>query len=79
MGMSGRTFLLDGNDSLYLLPNARFEQMFRDPTRHRIRRFAGTRVRMADVVVEFLDRRPIRVVCTAFGILTFGGSDQPVA
>ena len=64
-------FLLDQNDGLYRLPNTKFEQMLRDPTSHRISRFAGARVRMTDIVVELLDRQPIRVVWTTFGILTF--------
>jgi hypothetical protein len=66
-------FLLDQNDGLYRLANAKFEHMLRDPTSHRIPRFAGARVRMTDVVVELLDRQPIRVVWTTFSILTFDG------
>ena len=45
--------------------------MLRDPTSHRLPRFAGARVRMADVVVELLDRQAIRVIWTTFGLLTF--------
>ena len=73
MGLASRMFLLDQNDGLYRLPNAKFEHMLRDPTSHRIPRFAGARVRMTDVVVELLDRQPIRVVWTTFSILTFDG------
>jgi hypothetical protein len=73
MGLSSRLFLLDQDDNLYRLPNTKFEQMLRDPISHRIPRFAGARVRMTDVVVELLDRQPIRVVWTTFGILTFDG------
>jgi hypothetical protein len=71
MGLSSRMFLLDQDDNLYRLPNTKFDQMLRDPTSYRILRFAGARVRMADVVVELVDRQPIRVVWSAFGILTF--------
>ena len=73
MGLSCRMFLLDQNDSLYRLPNAVFEQMLRDPSSHRFPRFAGARVRMTDVVVELIDRQPIRVVWTTFSILIFDG------
>jgi hypothetical protein len=45
--------------------------MLRDPTCYRILRFAGARVRMADVVVELVDRQPIRVVWSTFGIFSF--------
>jgi hypothetical protein len=71
MGLSSRMFLLDQDDGLYRLPNTKFDQMRRDPTRYRILRFAGTRVRMADVVVELVDRQPVRIVWSTFGILTF--------
>ena len=73
MGLASRMFLLDRNDGLYRLPNAKFEQMLRDPTSHRIPRFAGARVRTTDVVVELVDRQPLRVVWTTFSILTFDG------
>ena len=71
MGLSCRNFLLDQDDGLYCLPNTKFEQMLRDPTSHRLPRFAGARVRMAEVVVELVDRQAIRVVWTTFGLLTF--------
>ena len=64
-------FLLDQDDGLYRLPNTKFEQMLRDPRIHRLLRFAATRVRMTEVVVELLHHRPIRVVWTTFGFLTF--------
>jgi hypothetical protein len=73
MGLASRIFLLDQDDRIYRLPNAKFEQMLRDPTSHRIPRFAGARVRMTDVVVELEEREPIRVVRTTFSILTFDG------
>ncbi len=71
MGLSNRMFLLDQKDDVYRLPNARFDKMLRDPSSHTIPRFAGARLRMADMVVEISNRHPIRVVWTTFGILTF--------
>lgn len=71
MGMTCRVFLLDQDDGLYRLPNTKFERMLREPTSHRLPRFAGARVRMAEVVVELVDRRAIRVIWTTFGLLTF--------
>ena len=78
MGLSCRLFLLDGNDVLYRLSNAKFDQMLRRPAGHRLPRFAGARVRMASVIVGLEDRKPIRVVLTSFSILPFdkrGGFD----
>jgi hypothetical protein len=71
MGLSTRRFLLDQDDGLYRLPDTKFEQMLREPTSHRFPRFAGARVRMTHVVVELLDRRPIRVIWTTFALVTF--------
>jgi hypothetical protein len=71
MGLSYRIFLLDQDENLYRLPNTAFEQMLRDPTSHRFPRFAGARMRMSGVIVELLDRQPIRVVQTSFSILSF--------
>ena len=73
MGVSFRRFLIDQNEELYCLPGAKFERMLRDPTTHCLPRFAGTRVRMANLAVETLDRQAIRVVWSTFGILTFDG------
>ena len=64
-------FLLDQNDRLYRLANTKFEQMLRDPASHRLPRFAGRRIRMADAIVELVDRVPTRVIRITFDILTF--------
>lgn len=71
MGLSYRIFLLDHDENLYRLPNTTFEQMLRDRTSYRFPRFAGARMRMSGVIVELLDRQPIRVVQTSFSILSF--------
>lgn len=71
MGLSCRLFLLDQDNGLYRLPNTTFDQMLRDPTSHCWPDFAGTRMRMTDVVVELLDRQPIRVVWITFGVVSF--------
>jgi hypothetical protein len=64
-------FLLDQDDKLYRLPNSRYEQMRQDPVSSPITHFACQRVRMADVLVEVLNRQPIRVVRSTYGIFTF--------
>jgi len=71
MGLSYRLFLLDENDVLYRLSNAKFDEMLRRPAGNRIPRFAEARVRMASVIVRFEDRRPIRVVQTSYSVLPF--------
>lgn len=71
MGISSRMFLLDQDDELYQLPNSIFGRMLQDPASNPITRFAGQRVRMADLLVELLNRQPIRVVRSTYGIFTF--------
>jgi hypothetical protein len=71
MGLSCRLFLLDENDVLHRLSNAKFDQMLRRPAQHRLPRFAGARVRMASVIVALEDHKPIRVVRINFSILSF--------
>jgi hypothetical protein len=45
--------------------------MVREPSIHRLPRFAGQRVRMAEALVELIQRDPVRVVRLAFSMLTF--------
>ena len=71
MGISNRRFLLDQDDYLFQLPNSTYERMLQDPGSNPITRFASQRVRMADLLVELLDRRPIRLVRSTYGIFTF--------
>ena len=71
MGISSRMYLLDQDDTLYCLPSAKFARMLRDPTTCRLPRFAGSRLRMTDVAVELIDRRPSRVIWITFAFLAF--------
>lgn len=71
MRIACRRFLLDQDEALYRLPSKRFEQMLRDPGKHPLARFAGSRVRMSEVAVELVDKQPIRVVWSTFDILVF--------
>jgi hypothetical protein len=63
--------LLDAEGTLYRIPNAAFDRMLRDPVRHRLPRFAGQRVRSAEITVALMNRKPIAVERSSFSILTF--------
>jgi len=71
MGFACRKYLAAADDTIYRLANSEFDRMLRDPACHRIPQFAGQRVRMADVIVELVEREPIAVVRTTFAMLTF--------
>ena len=70
-GISTRFFLIDDRDEILGLSLAQFEQMRADPQRHRVTQWAGKHIGMAEVNVELRDRRPVRVLRTAFGGLIF--------
>jgi hypothetical protein len=71
MRVALRHFLLDREGALYRLPSTALDRMLDNPTRHRLARFAGQRVRSAEVVVEMKNGRPIAVLRSVFNMLTF--------
>ena len=68
---STRTYIIGPDDTLYRLASAKFSRMVDDPESHRLERFAGQRVRMADVTVEVRDRAPCAVVRLVYEMLGF--------
>jgi len=68
---SPRTFILGPDDTLYRLASAKFSRMVDDPESHRLERFAGRRVRMAEAIVEVRDRAPYAVVRLVYEMLGF--------
>jgi hypothetical protein len=71
MRVAFRHFLLDQEGALYRRPSAALDRMLHSPTRHRLARFAGQRVRSAEVAVDMMNGRPLRVVRSVFNMLTF--------
>jgi len=71
LSYSRRTFILGPNDTLYRLASAKFSRMVDDPESHRLERFAGQRVRMAEAIVEVRDRAPSAVVRLIYEMLGF--------
>ena len=71
MRVAFRHYFLDSEGTLHRLPSAALDRMLQAPNRHRLARFAGQRVRSAEVVVEMVDGRPISVVRSVFNMLTF--------
>jgi hypothetical protein len=71
VSFSVRTFLLGPDDTLYRLSSAKFSRMLDDPPSHRLARFAGQRVRLAEAIVEVHERTPRAVVRLIFEMLRF--------
>ncbi len=71
MSYSIRTYILGPDDTIYRLASAKFSRMVDDPESQRLERFAGQRVRMAEVTVEVRDRAPCAVVRLVYEMLGF--------
>jgi hypothetical protein len=71
MRLALRYFLLDREGVLYRLPSAALDRMLQVRSRLRITRFAGQRVRSAEVAVEMINGRPVRVIRSVCNVLTF--------
>ena len=74
MGLAQRIFLVDAEDRLLRLPGAKFDRMLRQPASNRLAQFAGQRVKMASITVEFDAGEPVRVVRRTFAVLDFDRS-----
>jgi hypothetical protein len=62
MGFAYRKFIVNDDGTLTKLRSTIFDRLLRDPQHHSMPALAGKRVRMADIIVQLEDRRPIRVV-----------------
>ena len=71
MSYSPRTFIVGPGDTLYRLASAKFSRMIDSPESHRLERFAGQRVRMAEAIVEVRERAPYAVVRLVYEMLRF--------
>jgi hypothetical protein len=71
MRLALRYFLVDREGAVYRLPSATLDRILQVRGRLRIPRFAGQRVRSAEVAVEMINGRPVRVIRSVFNMLTF--------
>ncbi|MGB5733305.1 MAG: hypothetical protein WBM40_02530 [Thiohalocapsa sp.] len=76
MSYSTRTYVLDADDTLYRLASAKFSRMVDDPESHRLERFRGQRVRMAEVIVKVRNRAPCAVIRVVYEMLGFDGEGR---
>lgn len=71
MRLGFRHYLLDAEGALYQLPSTALDRLLRDPVHHRLPRFAGQRVRRAEIAVALINGKPIAVERSSFSIATF--------
>jgi hypothetical protein len=71
VGIGCRRFIVDDEDRVVRLRNTIFERLLRDPQHHTMPALAGQRVRMAEVLVQLADRRPVQVVRRVYFVVGF--------
>ena len=72
MGLSIRIFIVENDDTITRLPLARYERLLkRDPPNESLPKYAGKRIRYALIVVDLVNRRPLKVVRDEFAYLDF--------
>jgi len=71
VGIGCRRFIVDDEGRLVRLRNIIFERLLRDPLHHTMPALAGRRVRMAEILVQLANRRPIQVVRRVYFVVGF--------
>jgi hypothetical protein len=71
VGIGCRRFIVDDEGRLVRLKNTLFERLLCDPRHHTMPALAGQRARMAEILVQLADRRPIRVVRRVYFVVSF--------
>ena len=71
MGIGIRKFFVDDDGGLVPLRNTIFDRLLRDPQHHTMPAFTGQRVRMAEILVQLVDRRPTQVVRRVYFVAGF--------
>ena len=71
MGLSIRVFIVEDDDTIKRLSLARYERLLKQDRNEKLSRYAGKRVRYALIVVDLVNRRPIKVVRDEFGYFDF--------
>jgi hypothetical protein len=71
-----RNYLLNDEDEIFRISNAKMERMTIGSEKDQIILFAGLKVRMAEILVTIIDRIPVEVVRASYSHLYFseGGS-----
>jgi hypothetical protein len=71
VGIDCRKFIVDDDGKLVRLRNSLFERLLRDPQHHTMPALAGQRARMAEILVQLAEHRPIRVVRRVYYVVIF--------
>jgi hypothetical protein len=68
---SVRIYFVSDDDEIFRVPNTKFEKLLRGSFEEKTERFAGKRVRAAEIVVQIENRRPLQVLRAIYYYLHF--------
>jgi len=69
--MKIKIFIVNADDTVELLPVARYERLLRRDPGEKLSKFAGQRIRYASVVIDSSDKEQPAIIQTQFSYLTF--------
>jgi len=69
--VSLRHFFISDDNEIFRIPNTKFERLLKGSLENNIERFAGKRVRTAEIVVKLENRKPIQVLRAVYYYLHF--------
>ena len=66
-----RHFFISDDNEIFRIPNTKFERLLKGSLEKKTERFAGKRVRTAEIVVKLENRKPIQVLRAIYYYLHF--------
>ena len=66
-----RHFFISDENEIFRIPNTKFERLLKGSLEKKIERFAGKRVRTAEIVVKLVNRKPIQILRAVYYYLHF--------
>ncbi|MGD8264828.1 MAG: hypothetical protein PVG70_19240 [Desulfobacterales bacterium] len=71
MGLGTRIFIVKEDDSIERLSLKRYDRLIKRHPDERLLQFAGKRIRYALMVLEMLNRKPVRILMAEYSFLVF--------
>ena len=71
MGAGLKIFIVNSDASLEKLPAAKYERLIKYDPKERIPKYSGKRVQYVLVLIEYNNRRPIRIIQKQYSYLNF--------
>jgi hypothetical protein len=76
MGLSIRSFFVDDNDKISSVATAKINRLFNGDPNESFPEFSNSRIKLAEAVVELIDRKPYRIIKIEGSFLLFDSSGR---